>query len=62
MRPVLKEAEHDDARPTIIREDSTIPGFLTVFSGKINGIFNLESALNGMTKPTVSNSDQQTSR
>lgn len=45
MKPVLASAEIDDSRPTIIRTLSKGPTFVTVLSGKINTVYDLEEVL-----------------
>lgn len=42
MKVLLRTTEIDDARPTLVRRDSDDPLFTTVFSGKINTIFDLQ--------------------
>lgn len=45
MKPILKASEIDDSRPTVIKRLSRSPDFVTVLSGKINTIYDLEEAL-----------------
>ena len=45
MKPILMASELDDSRPTVIREFSTRPTFISVLSGKINTIYDLEGVL-----------------
>lgn len=45
MKPILKQAEIDDSRPTIIREECDSPKFVSVLSGKINTIYDLDEVL-----------------
>lgn len=45
LKPILKTSEIDDSRPTIIRKYSEQPDFYTVFSGKINTMYDLDSIL-----------------
>ena len=45
MKAVLVDAEIDDSRPTIIRRFSEKPYFYSVFSGKINAIYELDDIL-----------------
>ena len=45
MKPVLKSAEIDDSRPTVIRVNHTNPTFVSVLSGKINTIYDLAEVL-----------------
>lgn len=45
IKPILKSSEVDDSRPTVIRYHSTAPTFITVLSGKINTIYDLEEVL-----------------
>ncbi|MDR1181339.1 MAG: FAD-binding oxidoreductase, partial [Bacteroidales bacterium] len=46
LKPILKSSEIDDSRPTIIRQLSEKPDFYTVFSGKINTMYDLDTILN----------------
>lgn len=45
MKPILKSSEVDDSRPTRIRTDSEEPYFVSVLSGKINTVYDLEEFL-----------------
>jgi hypothetical protein len=45
MKPILKASEIDDSRPTVIREFSATPRFLSVLSGKINTVYELDKEL-----------------
>lgn len=45
MKPILKASEIDDSRPTVIRYASTDPVFLSVLSGKINTVYDLDEFL-----------------
>ena len=45
LKPILKTSEIDDSRPTLIRQYSDEPSFFTVFSGKINTIYDLDVIL-----------------
>lgn len=45
MKPILKASEVDDSRPTIIRRFSEKPAFVSVFSGKINTVYDLDEVL-----------------
>jgi len=45
MKPILMESELDDSRPTIIRKFSENPTFISVLSGKINTVYDLEEVL-----------------
>ncbi len=45
MKPILKSSEIDDSRPTIIKQFSTNPTFISVLSGKINTVFDLDEVL-----------------
>lgn len=46
MKPILKSSEVDDSRPTCIKVHSTNPTFISVLSGKINTVYDLDSYLN----------------
>jgi hypothetical protein len=45
LKPILKASEIDDSRPTLIRQYSNRPSFYSVFSGKINTIYDLDGIL-----------------
>ena len=45
MKPILKASEIDDSRPTVIRYVSREPVFLSVLSGKINTVYDLDEYL-----------------
>ena len=46
VKPILLTSEVDDSRPTIIKKFSENPTFVSVFSGKINTVYDLEEVLN----------------
>lgn len=48
MKPILKTTEVDDSRPTVIRTWSRNPTFVSVLSGKINTIFDLDEELDNV--------------
>lgn len=45
MKPILKASEIDDSRPTVIRYATRRPTFLSVLSGKINTVYDLDEFL-----------------
>lgn len=45
MKPILKSSEIDDSRPTVIRRLSESPTFVSVLSGKINTVYDLDEVL-----------------
>lgn len=45
VRAVLRTAEVDDSRPTLIRVECEKPSFVTLFGGKVNTIFDLDEVL-----------------
>ena len=45
MKPILKNSEIDDSRPTVVRVLSTNPTFVSVLSGKINTVYDLDEVL-----------------
>lgn len=45
MKPILKSSEVDDSRPTAIRVNSQNPTFISVLSGKINTVYDLDEFL-----------------
>lgn len=45
MKPILMSSELDDSRPTVIRKDSESPTFVSVLSGKINTVYDLDEVL-----------------
>ena len=45
MKPILMASEIDDSRPTVIREFHKNPTFISVLSGKINTVYDLDEVL-----------------
>lgn len=45
MKPILKASEIDDSRPTLVRVMHEAPTFVSVLSGKINTVYDLEEVL-----------------
>ncbi len=45
MKPILKASEIDDSRPTVVRTYTTGPTFVSVLSGKINTLYDLDEVL-----------------
>jgi hypothetical protein len=45
MKPILVASEIDDSRPTVIRVQSKKPTFVSVLSGKINTVYDLDEVL-----------------
>lgn len=45
IKPILQESEIDDSRPTVIKEFSKIPKLVSVLSGKINTVYDLDLIL-----------------
>lgn len=45
MKPILVASELDDSRPTVIRQYSTKPTYISVLSGKINTVYDLDEVL-----------------
>lgn len=45
MKPILKASEIDDSRPTVIRTMQESPKFVSVLSGKINTVYDLDEVL-----------------
>ena len=45
MKPILKASEIDDSRPTVVRVYSQSPTFVSVLSGKINTVYDLDEVL-----------------
>ena len=45
MKPILKASEIDDSRPTVIKFFTRNPTFVSVLSGKINTIYDLDEVL-----------------
>lgn len=45
MKPILKASEIDDSRPTVIRKYSSNPTYVSVLSGKINTVYDLDEVL-----------------
>lgn len=46
MKPILMSSEIDDSRPTVVRKYSSKPTFVSVLSGKINTVYDLDEVLN----------------
>ncbi|MEG2464180.1 MAG: hypothetical protein RSA87_03270 [Malacoplasma sp.] len=46
MKPILMASEIDDSRPTVIKVFCKNPTFVSVLSGKINTVYDLEEVLN----------------
>ena len=44
-KPILKASEIDDSRPTVIKTFSRAPTFVSVLSGKINTVYDMEEVL-----------------
>lgn len=45
MKPILKASEIDDSRPTVIKTFTKNPTFVSVLSGKINTVYDLDEVL-----------------
>jgi len=45
MKPILKASEIDDSRPTVIKVSCKNPTFVSVLSGKINTVYDLDEVL-----------------
>ena len=45
MKPILKASEIDDSRPTVIKQFSSDPTFISVLSGKINTVYDLDEVI-----------------
>ena len=45
MKPILKASDVDDSRPTCIKIHSENPTFVSVLSGKITTVYDLEEIL-----------------
>ena len=45
MKPILKASEVDDSRPTVVKVHSNEPYFVSVLSGKINTVYDLDDIL-----------------
>lgn len=45
MKPILQASEIDDSRPTVIRQLSDTPKLISVLSGKINTVYDLDEVL-----------------
>lgn len=45
IKPILKTSEIDDSRPTVARRNSDNPEFISILSGKINTIYDLDDLL-----------------
>ena len=45
IKPILNTSELDDSRPTLIKVEKNKPGFISILSGKINTIYDLDDIL-----------------
>ncbi len=45
IKPILRASEIDDSRPTVIKQFSSNPTFISVLSGKINTVYDLDEVL-----------------
>ena len=45
MKPILLDSEIDDSRPTVIRRHCSNPTLISVLSGKINTVYDLDEVL-----------------
>lgn len=45
VKPILKASEVDDSRPTVVRYASENPTFISVLSGKINTVYDMDAFL-----------------
>ena len=45
IKPILMASEIDDSRPTVIKQFSSNPTFISVLSGKINTVYDLQEVL-----------------
>lgn len=45
MKPILRSSEVDDSRPTAVKVHSSKPTFISVLSGKINTVYDLDEYL-----------------
>ncbi len=45
MKPILMDSEIDDSRPTLIRKHCSNPTFVSVLSGKINTVYDMDEVL-----------------
>jgi hypothetical protein len=50
IKPILVASEIDDSRPTVIRRYSSCPTFVSVLSGKINTVYDLDEILENGNK------------
>ena len=51
MKPILNTSEIDDSRPTVIRKICDKPTFISVLSGKINTVFDLDEVCSFVAVP-----------
>ena len=45
MKPILKASEIDDSRPTVVRVMCQEPTLVSVLSGKINTVYDIDEVL-----------------
>ena len=50
IKPILMASEIDDSRPTVVKVFSENPTFVSVLSGKINAVYDLEEVLSAYEK------------
>lgn len=50
MKPILKASEIDDSRPTVIKQFSDKPTYVSVLSGKINTVYDLDEVMSNGDK------------
>jgi len=50
IKPILMASEIDDSRPTVVKVFSENPTFVSVLSGKINAVYDLEEVLSTYEK------------
>ncbi len=50
VKPILKASEIDDSRPTVVRKHTENPTFISVLSGKINTVYDLDEVLTNDSK------------
>ena len=48
IKPIMMASEIDDSRPTVIKKYNESPLFISVLSGKINTIYELEEIINAI--------------
>ncbi len=61
MKPILTASEIDDSRPTVIHVNATSPTMVSVLSGKINTVYDLDDLLKDETMAVPNRTEERRS-